>query len=148
MRHEDEFHNRKLTSGKMGKRGVCKFCKKIIVQLCINKNRKEYNIRSRLRSKTTNITNKLNIIDYLLTHPCIDCGQSNPLLLDFDHKNPSTKKKHVSAMLGKYCWCNILKEISKCDVRCAYCHRIKTIKQLGYLTHVDPKYFVITWHHS
>ena len=65
----------------------------------------------------------------LKTCYCIDCGEQNPVVLDFDHREPSDKKHEVSKMVHDgYSWKNILKEINKCDVRCSNCHRIKTAK--------------------
>ncbi len=68
---------------------------------------------------------------YLEGHPCIDCGQSNPVLLDFDHRD--NKFKSISEMIkSRYSWDKIKEEISKCDVRCANCHRMRTAKQFGW----------------
>ena len=71
------------------------------------------------------------IYDYLLSHPCVDCSETNPIVLEFDHiKN--TKIGQVGQM-AKY---NpsikaLAAEIEKCEVRCANCHRIKTAKNNG-----------------
>lgn len=55
---------------------------------------------------------------------CIKCGESNPLCLDFHHKDPTTKTVNVSEM-GRRGWSieRIIEEINKCDVLCANCHR-------------------------
>jgi 5-methylcytosine-specific restriction endonuclease McrA len=65
------------------------------------------------------------IFDYLLTHPCVKCGQSNPLALEFDHRDPKTKTHCVVAMY-RYGEDAIMSEIAKCDVLCGSCHNIKT----------------------
>ena len=37
----------------------------------------------RVKRKYAEFRRKIN--DYLLEHPCIDCGNSNPVVMDFDH---------------------------------------------------------------
>lgn len=67
----------------------------------------------------------------LLKSKCVDCGESNPFVLDFDHRK--NKKLPISQMIKKnYNWDSIEKEISKCEVRCANCHRIRHAKELGW----------------
>lgn len=68
--------------------------------------------------------NKERIYEYLLVHPCVDCGESDPIVLEFDHVR-GTKKKNVSRMAcgSTYSWTAIKIEIDKCDIRCANCHR-------------------------
>lgn len=70
--------------------------------------------------------------DYLVTPPCIECGESNPIVLEFDHVN-GTKTRAVSDLsrLG-YSVESIRKEIDKCQVLCANRHRIKTHEELGW----------------
>lgn len=59
---------------------------------------------------------------YLLNHPCVDCGNDDPYVLQFDHVR-GEKHKNVSKMLsGTYGWDTIQREIDKCEVRCANCH--------------------------
>lgn len=88
----------------------------------INKKRLEDKKRSR----------KL-VFEYKLTHPCIDCGESDPVVLDFDHRDPSLKKEGVARMLSSgYSWELIQHEIEKCDIRCANCHRRKTSKERSF----------------
>jgi hypothetical protein len=76
--------------------------------------------------------NRALLLAYLLEHPCVDCGVGDPVLLDFDHRDPSTKRSEVARLASRKSWPQVLAEIQKCDVRCANCHRRKTAKQLGW----------------
>jgi hypothetical protein len=63
----------------------------------------------------------------LIEHPCVDCGENDPVVLDFDHK--SDKVASISYLLGTVAgWERVEKEIEKCEVRCANCHRRKTAR--------------------
>ena len=106
-------------------------------RVCQNKTAKSYyeNNREELVDKATsrrvvrvNI-NRQYLYDYVKKCSCIDCGVTNPVVLEFDHRDGDEKVHHISKMIHDgYSWANILKEIDKCDVRCANCHRIKTAK--------------------
>lgn len=73
------------------------------------------------------------IWNYKLTHPCIDCGNTNPIVLEFDHIDGTSKENNVCTMVGNgYKLERIVAEIEKCVVRCANCHRIKTYSQFGW----------------
>ena len=59
----------------------------------------------------------------------IDCGINNHIVLDFDHIKD--KKYNVSRMIHDgFTWASIKKEIAKCEIVCANCHRIRTYKRL------------------
>lgn len=84
-------------------------------------NRSEY--RARLRRHAT---------EHLLKNPCIDCGETNPLVLDFDHVR-GKKVAAVSVLISNATSLKRLKaEIAKCEIRCSNCHRIKTAKEEGW----------------
>ena len=69
--------------------------------------------------------------NYLLSHPCIQCGESNPVVLEFHHREG--KDKAVSEMVaGGYPIHKIQAEINKCDVLCANCHRKLTHTERGW----------------
>jgi len=60
--------------------------------------------------------------------PCMDCGQKfPPYVMDFDHVN-GEKVQNIGEMLS-YSIESILTEISKCEVVCANCHRIRTYER-------------------
>lgn len=69
---------------------------------------------------------------YLVGHPCVDCGESDLVVLDFDHVR-GVKSFNVS-MAARYGWslCKIQEEVAKCEVRCANCHRRRTAVQHGW----------------
>jgi hypothetical protein len=72
------------------------------------------------------------IWSYLIDHPCVDCGERDPIVLEFDHRGEAPKEFGVADMIGRgFGVDRIMKEISKCDVRCANCHRRKTAWQFG-----------------
>jgi hypothetical protein len=63
---------------------------------------------------------------YKLAHGCCVCGYNEDALsLDLDHVNPSDKKYSIGD-LRKKSWDILFKEIAKCQVLCAICHRLKT----------------------
>jgi 5-methylcytosine-specific restriction endonuclease McrA len=73
------------------------------------------------------------LLDFLTTKSCTDCGEKDPIVLEFDHTGKIQKVKDVSRMLsGHYSWESVLKEIDKCEIRCANCHRRKTYIQFGF----------------
>lgn len=60
---------------------------------------------------------------------CADCGIRNHIVLDFDHIRD--KKYNVSRMIHDgFSWAAIKKEIAKCEVVCANCHRLRTHNRL------------------
>jgi hypothetical protein len=76
--------------------------------------------------------------DYLSSHPCVDCGESDQVVLEFDHVNPSEKLCSIAKMIADTKPLEaIFQEIKKCEVRCANCHRRKTAKQM--MWHEDPE---------
>jgi hypothetical protein len=68
--------------------------------------------------------NHTRLASYLQEHPCVDCGNSDVRVLEFDHVRGN--KSFGIATKMKCSWKVIEKEIEKCDVRCANCHRIVT----------------------
>jgi len=73
------------------------------------------------------------VFNYLKEHPCVDCGESDPVVLEFDHRDLTTKRLAIAQMIERrYSWQTIVVEIEKCDVRCANCHRRKTSRQFGH----------------
>jgi hypothetical protein len=71
------------------------------------------------------------LLDFFKTHPCVDCGESDPVVLEFDH----VRDKAFDVMQGfeSRNWQAILAEIAKCDVVCANCHRRRTCMRRGAL---------------
>ena len=58
---------------------------------------------------------------------CVDCGFSGHMsALDFDHVNPEDKEFQIAYGLQSHSYEKLLHEASKCVLRCANCHRIKT----------------------
>jgi hypothetical protein len=86
----------------------------------INKKRRGDTVEQRI--KTSKRTHDLAL---LKSKPCTDCGHKFPACcMDFDHVR-GKKLWNVSGG-GNRKWSTILKEIAKCELVCANCHRIRT----------------------
>lgn len=69
---------------------------------------------------------------YLTEHPCVECGERDPVVLEFDHVR-GDKRADVGYLVGTGgSLRSLIEEVEKCDVRCANCHRRKTASQLGW----------------
>ena len=77
--------------------------------------------------------NNTYIINYLLEHPCVDCGETDLEVLEFDHRDSIGKDRKTSLLSLGNVWSieRIQEEIDKCDVRCSNCHTRRTRKQFG-----------------
>jgi hypothetical protein len=70
--------------------------------------------------------NRLLVDRYLATHPCVDCGESDIVVLEFDHVR-GHKGRAISVLVKHgVSGATLMAEIAKCDVRCANCHRRRT----------------------
>ncbi len=67
------------------------------------------------------------LLEYFATHPCADCGESDPVVLEFDHLRD--KSFEIATALVDRSWDRILEEIAKCEVVCANCHRRRTVRR-------------------
>ena len=58
---------------------------------------------------------------------CQDCGHRYPPgVMEFDHRDPTTKRGTVTQMIGRVGTATLLDEVAKCDIVCANCHRQRT----------------------
>jgi hypothetical protein len=82
--------------------------------------------------------NRNFITEFLKTHPCVDCGETDILVLEFDHVR-GKKTGNVSAMVNSaFSLEAVRREVSKCEVRCANCHRRRTAEQFRWLSKRAP----------
>lgn len=109
----EEYH--KKSKGLYGVASICKQC-----WVKISRDSKE-----KSRKKTQKW-----IIDYLEKHPCKHCGETDILVLEFNHME--NKKLAVSKLVSEcYSLNTIKKEVDKCEVLCCNCHKRYTSKQLN-----------------
>ena len=82
------------------------------------------------RNKKLIHRNREWLAEYLSTHPCVDCSNSDIRVLEFDHlehkiMGVGKMVRHGSSIQ------KIQKEIDKCEIRCRNCHQIKTMERRG-----------------
>lgn len=63
--------------------------------------------------------------EYLRTHPCVDCGETDVRALEFDHIDRESKIDNIGRCIRSMGMKNLIEEIDKCVVRCANHHSIR-----------------------
>lgn len=83
----------------------------------------------RIRRKNDKIRkrNQDFIYGHLMANPCVACGEDDLLVLDFDHVRGEKQFNVTAAVRNCYSIEKIKAEIAKCVIRCANCHRKKTL---------------------
>lgn len=96
-------------------------------------NKSVYMQRARAHTGKVRAIVRQALVDHLLVHPCIDCGEADIIVLEFDHRPSSEKSFNIADAVARgYSLETTLAEMAKCDVRCANCHRRETYRRLGH----------------
>jgi hypothetical protein len=109
----------------------CRECQKVIGREHYLANRQRYIEMEARRKKARNEQRMRQLIEFLREHPCVDCGESDPLVLEFDHLE--NKRFNVSQGFAGRNWQTIVEEMAKCEVVCANCHRRRTALRHGHV---------------
>lgn len=78
--------------------------------------------------------NRKIVSEYLDTHPCVDCGETDQVVLDFDHVRGDKVNNISNMVLSEVAAVeSLIAEIAKCEVRCANDHRRVTARRRAQL---------------
>ena len=125
-----EFNLRRASAD--GLQNVCRACNRARARRYYADNR-EAHIRVIVARKAVIRRGVLEIVgDYLSKHPCVDCGEADLRVLDFDHREDARKEAEVMKLAQDgYSAARVLAEMAKCDVRCRNCHARVTYARQG-----------------
>lgn len=110
---------------------MCKACKKAYNARYYKATRDERNPDRAARRRRARDEARENVYNYLRSHPCVDCGETDIVVLDFDHQRD--KRLNIAHMINRgHSWDSIVAEIKKCEVVCANDHRRRTARAFGW----------------
>ncbi|GAA1938911.1 hypothetical protein GCM10009775_33800 [Microbacterium aoyamense] len=115
-----------------GLQEVCRECNREASRRYYERNREEHVRTIVARTAEQRRASKDFLAAYLREHPCVDCGNADIRVLDFDHRPGTEKRLDVMRMVKDgYSLAKVEAEIAKCDVRCRNCHAIATLTRAG-----------------
>lgn len=104
----------------------CKDCCRQANRVHYSNNKERYFENNRkMYGKSTAIKEQY-VLDLLLRSKCCDCGETNFLVLEFDHVRGSKKFGISAAIKSLYNLGTLKTEIDKCEIVCSNCHQIRT----------------------
>lgn len=102
-------------------------CSKSTISYYLGSNQRAKNVQ-RSQRRRSDIRQKIAEIKEAVG--CVDCGIKYPYyVLDFDHLTNDNKVDNIAKMVTYLPVEEILREIDKCEVVCANCHRERTFKR-------------------
>jgi hypothetical protein len=129
MKPVTEFNWRWKSLGK--RQRTCRDCQKIQKNDWYEKNKETHKSNVYNRKADRKEAARQYVWEYLSTHPCVDCGENDPIILEFDHVSGIKKYTISDLVMMGYSLKTIKAEIRKCQVRCRNCHVRKTHKEQG-----------------
>jgi hypothetical protein len=118
-----EFNFRHTATG--ARNSYCKDCGNNLTRSHYKNNKRQYldrNIRSYKKRR--------ELARQIKSRPCADCGVQYPFyVMDFDHRASEIKEYELNR-IDRMTTRALLREIAKCDVVCANCHRERTHQRL------------------
>ena len=124
----DHFAFKNAASGKRHSR--CRACCRLVSQQHYSNNKRAYIERNQRNNPLQREANRIFVTQYLCKHPCVKCGESDPVVLEFNHLQPATKTANICDMIHfRVSPARIRLEIAKCEVLCANCHQRHTTRQ-------------------
>ena len=125
----DEFAWRRRAIGQ--RHNYCRPCHSAYRREHYLANRQRYIDRAKRRANSVAEEWAIFLVEYFRENPCADCGETDPLVLEFDHLRD--KAFNISKGLRDRSRQSVLDEIAKCEVVCANCHRRRTAHRRGHV---------------
>lgn len=130
----NEFFNFR-TRSKTKFRSDCKVCQNLKQSECYKNKKSHYYDSHKIYRADLLKVNQILMWDFLLKNPCVVCGETNPVVLEFDHLRD--KKYCISEILFSHKWESVQKEMAKCQVLCSNCHKKKTAKDFKHYRYIE-----------
>ena len=125
--HEFAWRRRR----KLQRDTYCRGCRAAYGKKHYEANKQKYVEQAAARKRRVAVERWMYLLEHFRQHPCADCGETDPIVLEFDHTGDD-KAFNISEGLISRPWPVILAEIAKCDVVCANCHRRRTAGRGGH----------------
>lgn len=123
-----DFAWRRKTRGQRD--NYCRPCRAAYKREHYSAHRDRYIANALQRKRTVAEKRAALLIALFSERPCADCGERDPLVLEFDHLKD--KRFEIAKGIHDRRWKSVLDEIAKCDVVCANCHRRRTALRAGF----------------
>lgn len=103
---------------------ICKECHKIEAKKYHHSDYTWYKEKARENNKRNRERYRNELLEFLSTKQCIDCGIKDIRVLEFDHLKD--KLFSIGSKTRNTPLITLMPEIEKCEIVCANCHRIRT----------------------
>jgi hypothetical protein len=128
LKHVSEFAWRRKARGQRD--NYCRSCRADYKREHYAAHRERYIANALRRKRALAAERATYLVAFFRRRPCVDCGETDPLVLEFDHLEE--KSFGIAKGLRDHNWQSVLDEIAKCDVVCANCHRRRTAHRAGF----------------
>lgn len=128
---EQTISCKKCGSAELYKKSYCKPCQ-LQYQKDWYKNNADRERKKRYLEKRKRNEEIKGFLDNEKSKPCSDCKISyHPFVMDYDHVDPKKKKMMISQAVRRGATLESVKrELEKCELVCANCHRMRTLRQM------------------
>lgn len=122
----------KSASRRDGRTTYCRLCMQAYNAAYYQRTKHRHNPARAARRRQVRAELTANLIAYLQQNPCVDCGESDVLVLQFDHRGEGKLFHIADGIRDGLPWERILAEVAKCDVVCANDHQRRTASFFGW----------------
>jgi hypothetical protein len=127
LKKVEDFSWRRRAKGQRD--SFCRPCRSAYGREHYQANRQRYIDQAAASKRRLRVERTKRLIEFFATHPCVDCGETDPVVLEFDHLHD--KSFNIGWGLCQRNWQAIVDEMDKCEVVCANCHRRRTARRRG-----------------
>lgn len=90
------------------------------------KNKHRQRERANTRVASYRKRNQDWMLNHLIHNPCMDCGETNTIVLQCDHHSDDKEYNPGDVITRGGPLQRLIDEVAKCDIVCANCHVIRT----------------------
>ena len=111
--------------------GICKICYEKYYGSIEDREKKRKEANGILHARRVEKCREY-VRQHLQNNPCMDCGNHDWEVLEFDHIDPKCKNENISQIMRRGSLSVLEQEMEKCEVVCANCHKKRTNRQFGF----------------